>query len=124
MDVVASCSDRSFAAHCVVDSANQAWRFKYPTSKTDDCATICLFLDKDDSSGGLSGSSITRKGIGTSKREHDRLRMPKLRSKRVTLEGTYEGTDSNSGDERSSERFTRLNTLLALPKFSDTSPTC
>ncbi|KAF8655476.1 hypothetical protein HU200_061127 [Digitaria exilis] len=120
VDVVAS-SDRSFAAHSVVDIANQAWRIKYPTSKTDDCATICLFLE--DTAGGLSGSSVTSKGIGSSYREPDQLRKPMLRSKRVTPEDADGASDSDSGDEGSLESFTRLNTLLALPKFGDTSPT-
>lgn len=125
VDVVASCSDRSFAARFVVDLANQAWRFKYPSSKTDDCAMICLFLDKEDSStSGLSGSSLTSNGIGSSQRAQFRSRKPRLSSKRVIPEDADDGSDSNiSGDERSLESFPRLNTLLALPKFGDTSPT-
>jgi len=122
VDVVASCSDRSFAARSVVDLANQAWRFKYPTSKTDDCATICLFLYKDDSAGGLSGSSVSSKGIGFSSKAQGRSTKPRLSSKRVRPEDADDGSDSNvSGDERSLESFTRLNTLLTLPKFGDTS---
>ncbi|CAN1253250.1 Probable protein phosphatase 2C 6 [Linum perenne] len=35
----------SSAAQTLVDSAHQAWRIKYPTSKTDDCAAVCLFLN-------------------------------------------------------------------------------
>ena len=121
VDVVASCSDRSFAARSVVDLANQAWRFKYPTSKTDDCATICLFLYKDDA-GGLSGSSVSSKGIGFSSKAQGRSTKPRLSSKRVRPEDADDGSDSNvSGDERSLESFTRLNTLLTLPKFGDTS---
>ncbi|KAJ1275398.1 hypothetical protein BS78_05G132900 [Paspalum vaginatum] len=123
VDVVASCSERSIAARSIVDLANQTWRFKYPTSKTDDCATICLFLDKDSSSG-LSGSSVTSKGIGSSQRVPTRSKKPKLSSKSVIPNDADDGSDSNvSGDERSLESFTRLNTLLALPKFDDTSPT-
>ncbi|WVZ52785.1 hypothetical protein U9M48_003807 [Paspalum notatum var. saurae] len=123
VDVVASCSDRSIAARSIVDLANQTWRFKYPTSKTDDCATICLFLDKD-SAGGLSGPSVTSKVIGSSQRVTIRSKKPRLSSKRVIPEDADDVSDSNvSGDERSLESFTRLNTLLALPKFGDTSPT-
>jgi serine/threonine protein phosphatase PrpC len=108
VDVVGSCSDRSFAARCIVDLANQSWKFKYPTSKTDDCAAVCLFLNSY--ADGLSGSAVTRKGAGS--------------SKKVIPEDADEGSDSNiSGDERSLESFTRLNTLLTLPKFGDISPT-
>lgn len=86
---------------------------------------ICLFLDKEDSStSGLSGSSLTSNGIGSSQRAQFRSRKPRLSSKRVIPEDADDGSDSNiSGDERSLESFPRLNTLLALPKFGDTSPT-
>ncbi|KAL6841622.1 hypothetical protein ACP4OV_028561 [Aristida adscensionis] len=122
VEIVASCSDRSSAARCIVELANQTWRFKYPTSKTDDCAVICLFLESDSNAGRLSGSSVSRRGTGSSPRMTVRPRNP--RSKRVIPEDVDDGSDSNiSGDERSLEGFTRLNTLLALPKFSDTCPT-
>ncbi|CAN0916343.1 Probable protein phosphatase 2C 6 [Linum grandiflorum] len=38
----------SSAAQTLVESAHRAWRTKYPTSKTDDCAAVCLFLWSDD----------------------------------------------------------------------------
>uniref|UniRef100_A0ACD5WWK2 Uncharacterized protein n=1 Tax=Avena sativa TaxID=4498 RepID=A0ACD5WWK2_AVESA len=124
VEVVASCSGGSAAARAVVDLANQTWKFKYPTSKTDDCAVICLFLSKDVAAGGLSGLSVGSKGIGSSPGMPARLRNPQHSSKRVIPEDADDECESNiSGDERSLEGFTRLNTLLALPKFGDTSPT-
>ncbi|KAM3313101.1 hypothetical protein ACQJBY_032671 [Aegilops geniculata] len=124
VEVVASCSGRSGAARAVVDLANQTWKFKYPTSKTDDCAVICLFLSKDAAAGGLSGLSVASKGIGSSPGMPPRLRTPQHFSKRVIPEDADDECDPNiSGDERSLEGFTRLNTLLTLPKFGDTSPT-
>ncbi|KAG0532904.1 hypothetical protein BDA96_04G145700 [Sorghum bicolor] len=123
MDVVASCSERAAAARSIVDLANQAWRFKYPTSKTDDCATICLFLDVEDNATSLSVSSVTSKGTGSSQRTQAQSRKPKLHKSSVIPEDVDDGCESNiSGDERSLESFTRLNTLLALPKFGETSP--
>ncbi|GER43201.1 protein phosphatase-2c [Striga asiatica] len=44
-----SCPTRSYAARTLVESAVRAWRFKYPTSKVDDCAVVCLFLDSNES---------------------------------------------------------------------------
>ncbi|KAL6987909.1 hypothetical protein U1Q18_013655 [Sarracenia purpurea var. burkii] len=44
--IVASARKRSIAARLLVDCAVRAWRHKYPTSKVDDCAAICLFLKK------------------------------------------------------------------------------
>ncbi|KAH7867397.1 hypothetical protein Vadar_032856 [Vaccinium darrowii] len=42
--IVASARKRSIAARLLVDCAVRAWRHKYPNSKVDDCAAICLFL--------------------------------------------------------------------------------
>nr|AAX92824.1 hypothetical protein LOC_Os11g22410 [Oryza sativa Japonica Group] len=118
VDVVASCSGRFAAARSVVDLANETWRFKYPTSKTDDCAVVCLFLNKYEVTGGLSGQP------GYSPRMPALSGITRPNSKRVTPDDVDDGSDSNvSGDERSLDGFTRLNTLLALPKFGDTSPT-
>ncbi|XP_072979964.1 probable protein phosphatase 2C 33 [Typha angustifolia] len=52
VDIVAAVPTRSMAARTLIDSAVRAWRIKYPTSKIDDCAVVCLFLkpDADDTS--------------------------------------------------------------------------
>ncbi|XP_022846802.1 probable protein phosphatase 2C 66 [Olea europaea var. sylvestris] len=44
VDIVASAPDCGTATRALVDHASRAWRFKYPASKNDDCAAICLFL--------------------------------------------------------------------------------
>ncbi|KAF9587341.1 hypothetical protein IFM89_001331 [Coptis chinensis] len=46
VDIVASAPSRTTAARAVVDCAVRAWRLKFPTSKSDDCAVVCLFLDE------------------------------------------------------------------------------
>ncbi|KAL5972297.1 hypothetical protein ACLOJK_041550 [Asimina triloba] len=50
VDIVASAPSRATAARALVDSAVRAWRLKFPTSKADDCAVVCLFLDPPNSS--------------------------------------------------------------------------
>ncbi|GLT26462.1 hypothetical protein SLA2020_015240 [Shorea laevis] len=45
VDIVASAPSHATAARALVDCATRAWRLKYPTSKNDDCAVVCLFLD-------------------------------------------------------------------------------
>ncbi|KAJ1699839.1 hypothetical protein LUZ63_008351 [Rhynchospora breviuscula] len=45
VDIVASAPSRSTAARALVDCAVRSWRLKYPTSKVDDCAVVCLFLN-------------------------------------------------------------------------------
>ncbi|KAK6934709.1 PPM-type phosphatase-like domain [Dillenia turbinata] len=45
VDIVASAPGRATAARALVDCAVRAWKLKYPTSKNDDCAVVCLFLE-------------------------------------------------------------------------------
>lgn len=45
VDIVSSAPGRGTAARALVDCATRAWRLKYPTSKNDDCAVVCLFLE-------------------------------------------------------------------------------
>ncbi|KAK6142562.1 hypothetical protein DH2020_022910 [Rehmannia glutinosa] len=45
VEIVSSAPTRSSAARIVVESAAREWKTKYPTSKMDDCAVVCLFLD-------------------------------------------------------------------------------
>ncbi|EYU39712.1 hypothetical protein MIMGU_mgv1a008325mg [Erythranthe guttata] len=60
--IVSSCPSRSQAARAVVETAVRAWRSKYPTSKVDDCAVVCLFLDSNESTTASStNSTITSK---------------------------------------------------------------
>lgn len=58
VDIIDSAPTRATAARALVDCAVRAWRLKFPTSKTDDCAVVCLFLkppsSSDDQSGGTS----------------------------------------------------------------------
>lgn len=44
VNIVAS-APRATAAQALVESAVRVWRFKYPSSKVDDCAVVCLFLN-------------------------------------------------------------------------------
>ncbi|KAL5555327.1 hypothetical protein UlMin_037563 [Ulmus minor] len=36
---------RAFTAQSLVETVARLWRLKFPTSKVDDCAVVCLFLD-------------------------------------------------------------------------------
>ncbi|XP_064965735.1 probable protein phosphatase 2C 66 [Musa acuminata AAA Group] len=50
VDIIASAPTRGTAARALVDCAVRAWRLKFPTSKIDDCAVVCLYLDNPSSS--------------------------------------------------------------------------
>ncbi|KAF6164389.1 hypothetical protein GIB67_037546 [Kingdonia uniflora] len=60
VDIVASSPSHTTAARAIVDSAVRAWRLKFPTSKCDDCAAVCLFV----SDGHPSKSRQTEEGAG------------------------------------------------------------
>ncbi|KAM3286914.1 putative protein phosphatase 2C 6 [Capsicum chacoense] len=45
VDIVASAPSRATGGRALVDCATRAWRLKYPTSKNDDCAIVCLYLN-------------------------------------------------------------------------------
>ncbi|KAJ1264463.1 hypothetical protein BS78_08G002600 [Paspalum vaginatum] len=44
--MVSSAADPSKAARQLIERAVRAWRRKYPTSMVDDCAAVCLFLNR------------------------------------------------------------------------------
>ncbi|XP_011077163.1 probable protein phosphatase 2C 33 [Sesamum indicum] len=142
VEVVGSCRARSNAARTLVESAVRAWKTKYPTSKVDDCAVVCLFLDsnesaastdkskenipspeqddasrKDDLPGpiGLSHSGVVGAG-------DDDLPGPIGGENEDVSEANEEVDDevihSEGGQEWSAlEGVSRVNTLLTLPRF-------
>lgn len=69
INIVASAPRRSIAAKLLVKRAVRAWRYKYPGSKVDDCAAVCLFLD-DQPLLSHSQSSMCRKSRHRSKHLH------------------------------------------------------
>lgn len=141
VNIVASAPSRATAARALVDCAVRAWRLKFPTSKNDDCAVVCLFLN------GISSREIH--GNATEKTSKKSMEATE------TTDGKYQGinslgssfmeetmavTSSKDGklpdrcqstrslahcistteDEEWSalEGFTRVNSLLNVPRFS------
>ncbi|XP_042475845.1 probable protein phosphatase 2C 73 [Macadamia integrifolia] len=58
----ASAKKRSIAAKVLVDHAIHAWRTKYPKSRIDDCAVICLFLKPQSSTSNFS-QDVVKEGV-------------------------------------------------------------
>lgn len=140
--IVASASSQSSAARSLVESAVRAWRTKYPTSKVDDCAVVCLFLDSN--SNNLSTASNTKDSDKTVSMKANEVgakiddtsgptafpRSGTVREVEVSGEGDdvseeeieeaseHEELLSEVGAEWSAlEGVSRLNTLLTLPRF-------
>ncbi|KAI3783716.1 hypothetical protein L1987_42802 [Smallanthus sonchifolius] len=125
VDIVVSAESRSSAARAVVESAVRAWKYKYPTSKVDDCAVVCLFLtphpnnistasatdlvDKNEpvlKPGSMIRASEGIPGEGTDADDDD-----KLAEDPATVNG------DGGIDWSALEGVSRVNTLLTLPRF-------
>lgn len=86
MDIVASAPSRATAARALVGCATRAWRLKYPTSKTDDCAVVCLFLDP-----------IPAPDAVVTATRHDLTKSsPELEIKTIITDGNLESADRNT----------------------------
>eukprot|EP00249_Psilotum_nudum_P011685 c23320_g1_i1 orf=2-808(-) len=46
VEVVSAAPTRTTAARALVETSVRGWKLKYPTSKVDDCAVVCLFLNQ------------------------------------------------------------------------------
>lgn len=57
VSIVSQATSRTSAARFLVESAHRAWRTRFPTSKIDDCAVVCLFLNTDEASESSSSMS-------------------------------------------------------------------
>ncbi|KAL2927056.1 putative protein phosphatase 2C 33 [Bienertia sinuspersici] len=136
VDIVAAAPSRSTAAKALVETAVRGWKSKYPTSKIDDCAVVCLFLDSDTSE--LS-SDVTMEdkeqppSADEPTKEDDAngpthlARSGTVRTDNVMLPETSNNDVENAAaddmlDEDYSasalEGVTRVNTLLNLPRFT------
>ncbi|KAK9673482.1 hypothetical protein RND81_12G170200 [Saponaria officinalis] len=143
VNIVAASQSRSTAAKALVETAVRSWKLKYPTSKIDDCAVICLFLDSNtdnlsSSSNGLEKAQTTPGDELHVKTENEDPEPTGIdRSGTVkTVRGILQesGKDDDDEDDDSDddakeddmllddysalEGVTRVNTLLNLPRFT------
>ncbi|KAJ8753056.1 hypothetical protein K2173_011824 [Erythroxylum novogranatense] len=135
VDIVVAAPARASAARAIVESAVRAWKYKYPTSKIDDCAVVCLFLDLNN----LYNASIVKSKeqqlnsvleADISNQKDDNLSFPTNLGyscrKEPVPEGGAEEEESSEKDEllgesrvewSALEGVSRVNTLLNLPRF-------
>lgn len=144
VEIVSSAPSRSSAARIVVDSAAREWKSKYPTSKMDDCAVVCLFLDgKMDSESdydeqGFSSATLHSNHSGNAGESDDGQNSePSLQRnftvrssedadsfRRVPIEvkGNTEAVVPEDQNWSGLEGVTRVNSLVQLPRFSEERP--
>lgn len=120
VEIVASAPARSSAAQVLVETAVRAWRTKYPTSKVDDCAVVCFFLDSH--SNNISSAS---NGVNNEKvKEHSTtVRNGEDVLGQETEEALEESNEETSEQEEgwkdwsALQGVSRADTLLTLPRF-------
>lgn len=134
VDIVAAAPSRSTAARYLVETAVRAWRLKYPTSKIDDCAVVCLFLDSNLNS---SSTFVTKSdeqtgtmgGVTLHSEKHDKVPQSpsdshlsgSVRDPEILPESEEEASNKRASgieDEWSAlDGVSRVNTMLTLPRF-------
>lgn len=138
VEIVSSAPNRSSAARILIDYAVREWKLKYPTSKVDDCAVVCLFLDgKMDSESEpeeMSISAATNYSYNSGVSESDDVQNPEpCLQRNFTIRSTEDDMNSRAhvaaeGDKvlviaedqnwSGLEGVTRVNSLVQLPRFS------
>lgn len=140
---MASAPSRSTAARALVCTAVRAWRLKYPTSKNDDCAVVCLFLEDSSAEASMEASetvvhsrkesiesvTITSSKDGEKKEEalpetdeivpvleiKEEKTSERIESKKTTLAECISVKDDEEWSAL--EGLTRVNSLLSIPRF-------
>ncbi|XP_057796503.1 probable protein phosphatase 2C 52 [Salvia miltiorrhiza] len=145
VEIVSSSPTRSSAARILVEHAAREWKAKYPTSKMDDCAVVCLFLDgkmdteSDYEEQGFSSATLQSNHSGNVVESDDGGQHPEpclqrnftVRSaednehySRVSVEADN-GENAGGGEDQNwsgLEGVTRVNSLVQLPRFSEERP--
>ncbi|KAL8196637.1 hypothetical protein R6Q57_024932 [Mikania cordata] len=131
IEIVSSASTRSSAARNLVDSAAREWKTKYPTSKMDDCAVICLFLDgRMDSESDCEDQGFSSATLAGESDDGHNYEPSLQRNCTVRAADAEENNDGLTmvGDEETAvgwsglEGVTRVNSLVQLPRFSEETP--
>ncbi|CAM0906325.1 unnamed protein product [Alopecurus aequalis] len=136
VDIVSSSPSRSKAARSLVEAANREWKTKYPTSRTDDCAVVCLYLDgkmdhERDSTASMDNISIEDGSVVDPNEAQEQQEPTLTRNFTVrTVPGSAQekalaGVDakmSSAPDDHNwsgLDGVTRVNSLVQLPRFSE-----
>lgn len=135
VDIVASAPTRSSAAKFLVDAAAREWKLKYPTSKMDDCAVVCLYLNRlaDSEHGAVAistGGDRCDHVCSTSEQGEDARNQEPTLDRNFTVRSSL-GSSRIPGEESRScgaaedqnwsglEGVTRVNSIVQLPRFFD-----
>ncbi|EPS70212.1 hypothetical protein M569_04548, partial [Genlisea aurea] len=109
--IVSTAPSRSAAARMLVEVAAREWKTKFPTSKMDDCAVVCLFLDgKMDSSEsdhedqqqhqGGRDSGNAAEAAGDAGEDSSEPRLQRNFTVRTAAAGNDGGSENATGDDQ------------------------
>ncbi|KAJ8568640.1 hypothetical protein K7X08_028173 [Anisodus acutangulus] len=145
VEMVSSAPTRASAARILVDSAAREWKTKYPTSKMDDCAVVCLFLDgkmdseSDNEDQYFSSATLqSNNHSGTAVESDDGQNSEPSLQRNFTVRSAEENdtfkrivAEAEANQETVAtedqnwlglEGVTRVNSLVQLPRFSEERP--
>lgn len=132
VDIVASAESRSCAARAVVEAAVRSWKYRYPTSKVDDCAVVCLFLSPHSntvSTASAADVAAKKEPVALKPKPSDQALATAAEGTDAdeefmddelagTLDEDHSTVDNDGGIDWSAlEGVARVNTLLTLPRF-------
>lgn len=136
VDIVSASPSRSKAAKSVVEAANREWKTKYPTSKIDDCAVVCLYLDgkmdhERDSTASMDNISIDEGSVADpSEAQEQEPALTRNFTVRTVAGSAHEKALAGAADAMVAgaahdqnwsglDGVTRVNSLVQLPRFSE-----
>ncbi|KAH9619940.1 hypothetical protein KSS87_001307 [Heliosperma pusillum] len=140
IEIIFAVPARALAARVLVESAAREWKLKYPTSKMDDCAVVCLFLDgnmdsaSDSDVQSFSSATIQSNHSGAAMESNDGLnvepslqrnntvRTPEENNSFRRMPVTVENILSEDQNWSGLEGVTRVNSIVQLPRFSGERP--
>lgn len=131
VDIVSSCENRYTAARSLIEAAEREWKSKYPTSKMDDCAVVCLYLDgkadtiSDFSETNSSSPADNSQSLDSSTDTTEVQNAEPALTRNFTVRSyVAPATDRGGGDADPNKDWTgldgvtRVNSLVQLPRFS------
>ncbi|KAL4579931.1 hypothetical protein LXL04_016102 [Taraxacum kok-saghyz] len=113
VDIVAGAPSRSTAARALVDCATRSWKLKYPTSKNDDCAVVCLFLDQNSKT--VAKEVKTHETVGEIVGDKENVGEKRIGESKRSLAECISSCEDD--DWSALEGVTRVNSLLSIPRF-------
>jgi len=99
-----------------VESAVRVWRLKYPTSKVDDCAVVCLYLDRaahEDTSTSVSSENESPSSSP--------LRRPGIKPEDASKSSLVQGATNLSAPENPAVGHKNVQEIGVLEDLKDSS---